>query len=223
VTALSLAPPIAPYAPALARGAMGGGGGMHQEKPATAGHLAKIAPRQFVAPTLEVLNLHPKLAMEATIEAPPEAALLDKPLANLGDPLSGFIGSSAGMGGPLGIGNGKGTGVGDRRGPGAGAGDKLTGTVYRPGNGVTRPVLIHSVEPEFSEEARRAKHSGVVLLRTDVDATGHPGNIRVVQSLGMGLDEKAIGAVEQWLFRPGTKDGKPVTVSAMVEVRFQLL
>ena len=221
-TSLSLVPLIAPYV-AHARDAMGGGGGMRQKTPATAGHLPKIAPRQFVAPTLEVLNPHPKLAMEATIEAPPDAALLDRPLANLGDPLSKFVGSSAGFGGPLGIGNGTGTGIGDKRGPGVGAGEKLMGTVYRPGNGVTVPVLIHSVEPEFSEEARRAKHSGVVMLRADVDATGRPRNIRVVQSLGMGLDEKAMSAVEQWLFRPGTKDGKPVAVTATVEVRFQLL
>jgi TonB family protein len=127
------------------------------------------------------------------------------------------------MGGPLGIGNGRGTGIGDRRGPGAGNGDSLTGTVYRPGNGVTAPVLLHSVEPEFTDGARKAKHSGVVKLRADIDVSGRPRNIRVVQSLGMGLDERAIGALAQWLFRPGTKDGKPVAVSALVEVSFHLL
>jgi TonB family protein len=121
--------------------------------------------------------------------------------------------NSAGTGGPLGIGNGRGTAIGDG----------LTGTVYRPGNGVTAPVLIHSVEPEFSEEARKAKYSGIVKLHADIDASGHPRNIRVVQSLGMGLDEQAVSAVALWLFRPGTKDGKPVAVSALVEVSFHLL
>jgi len=79
------------------------------------------------------------------------------------------------------------------------------------------------VEPEFSDEARRAKYSGVVSLRADIDAAGHPRNIRVVHSLGMGLDEKAVQAVTQWVFRPGTKDGKPVAVSALIEVGFHLL
>jgi protein TonB len=93
----------------------------------------------------------------------------------------------------------------------------------KPGNGVTAPVLIHSVEPEFSEEARNAKRSGIVKLLADIDASGRPRNIRVVQSLGMGLDERAVGALELWLFKPGTKDGKPVAVSALVEVSFHLL
>jgi len=203
--------------------ALGGGGGMHQQLPATSGHLPKIAARQFVPPTLEILNPHPKLAMEMTIEAPLDAALLDRPLANLGDPLSKFMNNSAGMGGPLGIGNGHGTGMGDRRGPAVGNGDSLAAAVYKPGNGVTAPVLIHCVEPEFSEEARKAKRSGVVKLLADIDVSGRPRNIRVVQSLGMGLDERAVGALELWLFKPGTKDGKPVAVSALVEVSFHLL
>lgn len=213
---------ISPFVPKPALTAIGGGGGAHQLLPATAGHLPKIAP-QFVPPALQIVNMHPKLAMEMTIEAPPDAAALDRALPTLGDPLSKFLNNSAGSGGPLGIGNGNGTGLGDKHGPAVGAGDNSAGMVYRPGNGVTLPVLIHQVEPEFSEEARKAKHSGIVVLHTDVDATGHPRNIRVVQSLGMGLDEKAVNAVLQWLFRPGTKDGKPVAVSATVEVRFQLL
>jgi TonB family protein len=218
----SLTPLIAPYLPRPAALA-GGGGGARQRAPATAGRLPKIAPRQFVAPTLEILNPHPKLAMEMSIEAPPETALPDRSLATLGDPLSAFMNGSAGKGGPLGIGNGSGTGVGDRRGAGAGPGDGGVGTVYRPGHGVTVPVLVHSVEPEFSEEARRAKYSGTVTLQADIDTSGRPRNIRVVHSLGMGLDEKAIDAVTRWYFRAGTKDGKPVIVSAFIEVMFHLL
>jgi periplasmic protein TonB len=214
---------LSPFMPKPAALAIGGGGGLHEKAPATEGRLPKIALRQFVPPTLEITNPHPKLAMEMTIEAPPDTAFPDRQLSTLGDPLSRFMNNSAGTGGPLGIGNGRGTGVGDKRGPGAGAGDSLIGTVYHGGSGVTLPVVIHQVAPEFSEEARRAKHSGIVVLHTDVDATGHPRNIRVVQSLGMGLDEKAVGALVQWLFKPGTKDGKPVAVSAVVEVRFQLL
>lgn len=222
----SLTPIFAPYLPkpvAVKSDAPGGGGGMHQLTPATAGHLPKIAPRQFVPPTLEILNPHPKLAMEMSIEAPPEAALLDRPLPMLGDPLSKFVNGSGGKGGPLGIGDGDGTGVGNRRGPGAGPGNGGIGTVYRPGGGVTAPVLLHKVDPEFSEEARRAKYSGTVTLRADIDSTGHPRNIRIVHSMGMGLDEKAVEAVTQWYFRAGTKDGKPVAVSALIDVMFHLL
>ncbi|MDP9171049.1 MAG: energy transducer TonB [Acidobacteriota bacterium] len=215
---------ISPYIARPAAPAMGGGGGAHQQAPATAGRLPKIAQRQFVPPTLEITNQHPKLAMEMTIEAPPDTALPDRQLSTLGDPLSKFINNSAGAGGPLGIGNhGHGTGVGDKAGPRFGAGEGDIGPVYAGGRGITLPVVIHQVSPEFSEEARRAKHSGIVVLHTDVDATGHPRNIRVMQSLGLGLDEKAVEALVQWLFKPGTKDGKPVAVSAVVEVRFQLL
>ena len=57
----------------------------------------------------------------------------------------------------------------------------------------------------------------------EVDTSGHPRNIKVMRSLGLGLDEKAIEAVSQWEFRPGMKDGKPVTVAATVEVNFRLL
>lgn len=221
----TLTPLIAPYLPrpAVSADMPGGGGGARRQTPATAGRLPKIAPRQFVPPALEILNPRPLLTMEMSIEAPPDTPLPDRSLTSLGDPLKGLVNGSAGMGGPLGIGNGQGTGMGDRRGAGAGPGDGGIGTVYRPGNGVTAPVLLHSVEPEFSEDARRAKYSGTVKLRADIDAEGKPRNIRVVQSLGMGLDEKAVDAVTRWYFRAGTKNGKPVAVSALIEVMFHLL
>ncbi len=221
-----LTPLFAPYLPkplAVHFDAPGGGGGMRQNTSATAGHLPKVAPRQFVPPTLELLNPHPKLAMEMSIEAPPDALLPDRPLSNLGDPLSKLMSGSGGRGGPLGIGDGDGTGVGNRHGPGAGPGNGGIGAVYRPGGGVTAPVLLRKVDPEFSDEARRAKYSGTVTLRADIDSTGHPRNIRIVHSLGMGLDEKAVDAVTQWYFRAGTKDGRPVAVSALIDVMFHLL
>lgn len=89
--------------------------------------------------------------------------------------------------------------------------------------GVTPPQLLYKVEPEFSDEARKAKHQGVVVLMIEVDAGGAVRNIRVRQSLGLGLDEKAIQAVSHWRFRPGILNGKPVTTEAIVQVNFQLL
>jgi TonB family protein len=85
------------------------------------------------------------------------------------------------------------------------------------------PVVILKVEPQYTEEARKAKLAGAVVLYVEVTPDGRASNIRVQRSLGMGLDEKAIEAVQQWRFRPGMKDGKPVTVAATLEVNFRPL
>jgi TonB family protein len=95
--------------------------------------------------------------------------------------------------------------------------------VYRAGKDLKSPVLKAKVEPEYSAEARAAKYSGTVVLRVEIAADGTTHNIKVVRSLGLGLDEKAEQAVSQWKFQPGTKDGQPVTVAATIEVNFRLL
>ena len=94
--------------------------------------------------------------------------------------------------------------------------------MYRPGGGVSSPKVIYAVDPEFSDEARRQKYQGVVVLSLIVDAQGSPQHIRVVRPLGMGLDEKALEAVRQYKFKPAQKDGKPVPVEINIEVNFQL-
>src|SRR5947199_265935 len=106
-------------------------------------------------------------------------------------------------------------------GPGEGGG--VGGGVYRVGGGVTAPALLAKVEPEYSEEARKAKYQGTVLLYIEVDPSGKATNIRVARSLGLGLDEKAIEAVKKWKFKAGQKNGVPVTVAATIEVNFRLL
>ena len=93
---------------------------------------------------------------------------------------------------------------------------------YRIGGGVSAPVPTVRPEPEYSEEARAAKWQGAVLLQVLVDENGVPQDIQVVRPLGLGLDQKAIEAVQQWRFKPGLKDGKPVAVSANIEVNFRL-
>jgi TonB family protein len=95
--------------------------------------------------------------------------------------------------------------------------------VFRVGGGVAAPMLLSKVEPEYSEVARAAKYQGTVTLYVEVGPDGVAHNIKVLRSLGMGLDEKAIDAVGQWTFKPGTKDGNPVTVAASIEVNFRLL
>jgi periplasmic protein TonB len=85
------------------------------------------------------------------------------------------------------------------------------------------PTLLYKVEPDYSEQARLSRYNGTVLLRLVIDENGAPRDIRVVRSLGLGLDEKAIEAVRHWRFSPGLRDGKAVAVDANIEVNFQLL
>ena len=85
------------------------------------------------------------------------------------------------------------------------------------------PTLLQRIEPEYSEEARKAKFQGVVVLYCEVTERGVCQNLKVVRALGLGLDEKAIEAVKKWKFNPGRKDGKPVTVAARIDVSFRLL
>lgn len=102
------------------------------------------------------------------------------------------------------------------------AGAGLRPGVFRVGGGVSAPSLIGKVEPEYSEQARMAQCQGTVVLRLEVDPDGRPANVRVVRGLGLGLDENAIEAVRKWQFKPGYKDGQPVTVEATVQVSFRV-
>ncbi|HEY2041003.1 MAG TPA: energy transducer TonB, partial [Edaphobacter sp.] len=79
-----------------------------------------------------------------------------------------------------------------------------------------------SVDPEFSEEARKAKASGDVTVYLWVDEHGNPTHIRVLRGMGMGLDEKAVEAVKQYRFKPAMENGKPVKVEMYVVVNFQI-
>jgi TonB family protein len=90
-------------------------------------------------------------------------------------------------------------------------------------NCVSLPQLVSSPPPTYSEEGRKAKIEGVEVLLLIVDEKGNPTNFRVINSLGMGLDEKAIEAVKGWKFEPAFgKDGKPVAAKIAVEVEFHL-
>jgi TonB family protein len=93
----------------------------------------------------------------------------------------------------------------------------------RVGNGVTAPQIIEREEPSYTEEARSARIQGNVLLHLVVRPDGTTGQIRVMRSLDVGLDQRAVEAVSRWKFKPGMKDGKPVTVETTIEVSFRLL
>ena len=223
ISPIDLAPPDMPQKNQTMQG--GGGGGDRSPLPASKGRLPKASLRQFTPPVAVYNNLNPKLAMEPTIIAPPDVNLPQVNMSVYGDPLAKIGPPSNGPGSGGGIGSGSGGGVGSGKGGGFGPGEGggVGGGVYRVGGGVTAPVLLYKKEPEYSEEARKAKYQGTVLLYIEVDSSGKATNIRVQKSLGLGLDEKAMEAVKQWKFKPGYKDGKPVTVAATIEVNFRLL
>ncbi len=210
-----MAPPPPPK-PVQAKPNQGGGGGSRSPLPPLKAQLPKPAPKQFVPPLVTIE--HPALVMDASLIAPPDAWAA--PTGAIGNPL-GQIGGGGGFGSGGGIGNGRGSGIGNGNGSGAGGGGG--GGVYSVGNGTTPPTVITKVDPEYSEEARKAKYSGSVLLSIVVNTDGKAEEIKVVKSLGMGLDEKAIEAVQKWRFKPGTNKGMAVKVRAQIEVNFRLL
>lgn len=209
---------IAPY---LSRG--GGGGGGRSPLPASSGDLPRLAHRQFVPPTTTPPEFKPILVMEATLVAAVETEA-NPLLIRIGDPLGREGPPSDGPGSNGGIGAGDNGGIGNHRGPGFGdrdgSGVEFNGKL---GGGVVAPVVLHKVDPEFSEEARKAKYQGTVVLTIEVGADGMPHAIRIVSGLGLGLDEKAIEAVSQWKFKPATRNGRPVPAPATIEVNFRLL
>jgi TonB family protein len=194
-----------------------GGGGQRQPLPPTKGEAPKVvAPKVFVPPMVTRME-SPKLVVLAALSDMPEYNIT---APQVGDPrgASGLL--SGGPGGPVGIGTHGTGGIGDTNGPrqgGAHPTEVFTGKLSR------NPEVIYKEDPEFSDEARKARHEGTVLIDLEVDASGRPVNLRVVRSLGMGLDEKAMAAVSHWKFRPAMSGNRAVTAPARVAVSFHLL
>jgi TonB family protein len=206
--------------PATSKG--GGGGGDRSSLPPSRGRLPRASLVQYTPPAAVANNPNPRLMEEPSIVVAEGVALPNADVPQYGDPraVAGPPSNGGGWGGGIGTGCCGGVGPGQGLGYGPGGGDD----VYRAGTGgVTMPKVVYKLEPEFSDDARRAKHQGVVRLMAVVGVDGLAREIRVVGSLGMGLDEKAVEAVQQWRFLPGTKNGKPVAVMAAIEVSFRLL
>jgi len=202
----------------------GGGGGDKDILQASKGRPPKMSTQQITPPAAVIRNMAPKLSVDPTIVAPEVKMAMAAPPV-IGDPLSHAVMPSNGTGSLSGVGSGSLGGVGAGNGIGLGKGDTAGtgGGAYRVGHGASAPRIVYSTEPEFSEEARKAKYQGTCTLYVVVDASGRPTNIRVASSLGMGLDEKAIESVKNWKFEPGKdKDGHPVPVEIAVEVDFHL-
>jgi periplasmic protein TonB len=214
-------PPPKPMPVAKVRGGGGGGGAHHRVMPIK-GTLPRVVVKMPVMKP-QILRLdHPKLpAPDSEIVKMPE----NPKMPTLGDPNSPQValasqGSGSGSGFGQGLGGGIGMGRGIGSGPGGGGG--YGGGLMSVGGGVSAPVLIHSVEPEFTEEARAANFQGDVAIQLIVDSQGNPEDVHVTRHLGMGLEEKAVAAVRQYKFRPAMYQGHPVPVQIVVDVAFRL-
>jgi len=201
----------------------GGGGGDRDKLKASPGRLPTQTRYQITPPAAVIRNPDPVLPVAPTIVAPDLHLASTAP--DLGDPLShlpSVPSNGTGYGGGIGTGNGGGVGSGEGPGYGPGHGGGAGGGIYRVGGGVSAPKKIFDPEPEYSEEARKAKFQGTCVLYVVVGPDGKKRDIRVQRTLGLGLDEKAIEAVKTWRFEPATKDGKPVAVAINIEVDFRL-
>jgi protein TonB len=186
------------------------GGGNRSREAARRGETPPRAHHTFVLPVARTVS-DAHLLASSVIEAPDVRVSSGPP----GLPDGLLNGTGLGRGGPSGIGGGCCGGAGDHNGDG--------GVDGRRAQPTTLPLLIYRVEPEFSEEARKAKYGGTVLISIRIGINGLPEDLRVVQGLGLGLDEKALEAVSKWRFRPASRGGKPVPAPALVEVHFHLL
>jgi TonB family protein len=199
----------------------GGGGGAHDLVEASKGHLPMIAKIQIMPSQLLKFD-HPILPAE-----PSEQVRIpdNNNLPNLGVSRSPQITmASQGSGSGSGFGQGSGGGIGSGRGGGVGpgTGGGYGGGLMSVGGGVSAPQLIHSVEPEFTEDARQANYQGSVQIKLIVDSQGNPQDVRLASHLGMGLEEKAIEAVKQYKFRAASYQGHPVSVQIVIDVAFHL-
>jgi protein TonB len=199
-----------------AKDVMGGGGGQRGPTPVTKGQMPKFAETQITPPKAPPME-QPKIRMpDPTIEVQPNLKMANNNMPNMGMPNSPLLGMSMGNGSGSGLGAGNGSGLGNGTGGGFGGG------LRKVGGGVSAPELIYKVDPEFSEEARKSKTTGNVLVNLIVDQSGHAQNVHVLRGVGMGLDEKAVEAVKQYRFKPAMENGKPVAVEMNVEVLFEI-
>ena len=204
----------------------GGGGGDRSIIEANKGKLPERIKDPITPPQPQTIE-HPLLPEPAAINVQKNIQLPnnpDMPMIGMHESANVTLASAGtGNGAGMGTGSGGGLGSGYGNGYGPGYGGNTGGGLYQIGGRISAPQVIHSVEAEFSDEARRAKYQGICLIALIVDTQGNPQNIHVIRALGMGLDEKAMEAIRQYRFRPAMKDGRtPVPVMITIEVDFRL-
>jgi len=219
------------------QGGGGGGGGKNQPMPPATGRMPTQVRAQMVPPDpdnpqplMPVNDLLDEATVQMPIDIPQDMSL---PIGDISAPPNYSTSSGPGSGG--GIGTGRGTGVGPGSGPGVGPGSgggMGGGSGGGIGNGVgpwvaggsvKNPVPLVQPKPPYTEEARKARTEGVVMLQCVVRKDGTADSFKVVRGLGYGLDESAISTIAtKWRFRPGTHNGTPVDVQIIVEVVFNI-
>ena len=219
--------PYIPTTPKAGKMGGGGGGGSHDTVAPIKGHLPKIEKDPLIQPQAitvkdPIIPATPAINIQQNIKLPDNPNLPTIGVTN--SPNVTLASNGQGGGGGMGTGNRGGLGSGNGNGYGPGTGGNVGGGLYQVGNGVSPPKAIFAPEAEFSDEARRAKYEGTVVVSVIVDAQGNPQDVHVVRTLGMGLDEKAMEAVQKYKFKPAIelKSGKAVPVPIAVEVRFRL-
>lgn len=208
----------------------GGGGGGGTRHPQPAPHLERRGVQHALSvPAVTPAPPRPVERAQDPLPSRPIVAPVVNTAADTHDregvieqPRNGADSRSAGDGGGNGTGTGTGNGEGTGSGIGAGAGGGTGGGPYRPGSGIDPPRLLHEVKAQFTDEARRQNVSGDVVLEIVVTRDGAVGDVKVLQGLGAGLDERAIAAVRQWQFAPARRQGQPVDVIVEVAVEFTL-
>lgn len=189
----------------------GGGGGNKMPDPPKPAEIPKTKPPEPVPQEIPQEVAPPSLVLALTTPVPNEPApgtLADGPPDSV----------SRGTG----TGSGAGPGTGSGLGPGSGGG--FGGGVFRIGNGVSSPIPIKEIKPQYTAEAMRAKVQGEVWIDCVVMPDGTVTDIEIVRSLdsSFGLDQEAIKAARQWRFRPGTRQGQPVPVRITIALTFTL-
>jgi TonB family protein len=219
-------------------GGGGGGGGKQEKLPAPGGRMPETLPVQMAAPDPEepkpLIPSDEDLARVPSVQMPIEIAQdQNLPVGDIMAPPGGPASSGPGSGG--GMGSGTGTGIGSGRGPGVGpgsgggmgggSGGGIGSGVgpYVVGGGVKPPQALYQPLPAYTEEARKARTEGIVLIQAVIRRDGSVDSFKILRGLGYGLDESAINTIAtKWRFRPGTMNGTPVDVQANIEVSFRL-
>lgn len=213
----------------------GGGGGRNQPTPASKGQLPKFSlTPPLIAPTTRQTLRPPSLPVMETVQVDPrlepkrdELAVTGLPTGVPGPPSDGpGSGGGIGSGSGGGVGSGSGTGVGPGTGFNMGGGAGALGGTPGGGNSGpvdTQPVLLNRPRPNYTEEARKNKIQGSVLVEVVIGTDGAVKQVRVIRGLPDGLTENAIQAAYQLRFRPAMRNGQPVQFRKRVTLDFNLM
>jgi TonB family protein len=219
-------------------GGGGGGGGLLQKPPAP--KALREGHSRISSPIPERREPKPLRPIAAPPEPPPTPVLKAEPLPAVIAPIvvapadartrAGVLQQTVadndshgpGSGGGAGTGRGSGLGPGDGAGVGPGSGGGTGGGPYRPGSGIEAPQLLREVRADYTEDARQRGLSGDVVLEIVVRRDGSVGDVRILQGLSGGLNDRAVQAVRQWRFAPARRQGAAVDVVVEVAVEFKL-